>query len=169
MKINVVGIIVFLEDNFGRVKRMRGLNSIRIYKVNYDILVKEVFELLKYVREEIVCIVDLGFLEILKCKFVLKKLLDIVYGKNWDLIIVDGLSSDGSEVLGWMVVIYILSVIVRVGNIITNVVVYDVDRMIERWFFWEFLCEENLVLFKGRYWNFGIKGDNLFNFIRFCF
>lgn len=168
MKINAAGITVFLEDNPGRVKRMRGLNSTRIYKVNHDIPAKEAFELLKHAREETACIADLGSLETSKCKLALKKLPDIVYGKNWDLIIVDGPSSDGPEAPGRMAAIYTSSVIARAGNITTNVVVHDVDRMIERWFSWEFLCEENLVSSKGRYWNFGIKGDNPSNSTRFC-
>lgn len=77
--------------------------------------------------------------------------LEVVKMK-WDVIVVDGPDGDGPESPGRMGSIFMAGVLAN-G---TNVVVHDVDRMIEKWFSWEFLCHENLVSSKGRFWNFRI-------------
>lgn len=167
-KVNAAGSTVFLEDQPERV-RMRKLNSTTVYKVNYDVPAKEAFELLKHARGEIPCAPNSGPIETSTCKLALTTLPDMVYGHNWDVIIVDGPSSDEPEAPGRMAAIYTASIMARAGNITTNVVVHDVDRMIEKWFSWEFLCEENLVSSKGRYWNFRILGGMQSNSTSFCF
>lgn len=167
-KMNAEGSTVFLEDQPERV-RMRKLNSTTVYNVNYDMPAKEAFELLKHARGEIACAPNSGLVETSTCKLALTTLPDMVYGHNWDVIIVDGPSSDEPEAPGRMAAIYTASIIARAGNITTNVVVHDVDRMIEKWFSWEFLCEENLVSSKGRYWNFRILGGKQSNSTSFCF
>ncbi|KAL4351290.1 hypothetical protein GQ457_06G014060 [Hibiscus cannabinus] len=45
------------------------------------------------------------------------------------------------------------------GRRTTDVVVHDVHRTIEKWFSWEFLCEQNLVSAKVKLWNFRISVD----------
>ncbi|KAG0491154.1 hypothetical protein HPP92_008017 [Vanilla planifolia] len=42
----------------------------------------------------------------------------------------------------------------------TDVLVHDVDRTIEKWFSWEFLCHENLVSAKGKLWHFRLRGGS---------
>ncbi|MBA0578335.1 hypothetical protein Gorai_020621 [Gossypium raimondii] len=64
-----------------------------------------------------------------------------------------------------MSTIYTASILARSGKT-TDVVVHDVHRTIEKWFSWEFLCEENLVSAKGRFWNFRISNQS--NDTRFC-
>jgi len=166
-KMNAAGSTVFLEDHPERV-RMRKLNSTTVYKVNYDVPAKEAFELLKHAREEIDCAPNSGPVETSACKLALTNLPNMVYGHNWDVILVDGPSSDKPEAPGRMAAIYTASIMARAGNITTNVVVHDVDRMIEKWFSWEFLCEENLVSSKGRYWNFRIQDGMQSTSTRFC-
>jgi hypothetical protein len=39
-----------------------------------------------------------------------------------------------------------------------EVAVHDVDRTVERWYAWEYLCEDNLVAAKGRLWHFRVAG-----------
>lgn len=78
---------------------------------------------------------------------------------------VDGPRGDMPEAPGRMAAIYTASMLARAGNA-AHVVVHDVDRTIEKWFSWEFLCEENLVASKGKLWNFRITGQS--NSTRFC-
>ncbi|CAO2826976.1 unnamed protein product [Amaranthus hypochondriacus] len=166
-KKNAAGITVFLEDTPERTKRMRRSNKTRIHKVNYGVAAKEAYTLLRHAREEVACAPNSGTLETSTCKLALTNLPDEVYTYKWDVIIVDGPSSDGPEAPGRMTAIYTSSMLARTGNITTNVVIHDVDRMIEKWFSREFLCDENLISSKGRYWNFGIKsGDQ--TYASFC-
>lgn len=167
-KMNAAGSTVFLEDRPERV-RLRKLNSTTVYKVYHDAPAKKAFELLKHARGEIACAPNSGPVETSPCKLALTTMPDMVYGQNWDVIIVDGPSSDEPEAPGRMAAIYTASIMARAGNITTNVIVHDVDRMIEKWFSWEFLCEENLVSSKGRYWNFRILGGMQSNSSSFCF
>jgi glucuronoxylan 4-O-methyltransferase len=100
-----------------------------------------------------------------KCKLALKNLPAIVYEKNWDVIVVDGPSGDLSESPGRMASIYTASVLARGVNG-SDVIVHDVDRMVEKWFSWEFLCDENLLYSKGKLWHFRIRGN--LNSTTFC-
>lgn len=88
-----------------------------------------------------------------------------VYQHKWDVIVVDGPSGDTPEAPGRMGTIYTASIIARAGNM-TDVVIHDVNRMIEKWFSWEFLCDENLVSSKGKLWIFRIRGQ--LNSTTFC-
>lgn len=88
-----------------------------------------------------------------------------VYELKWDVVVVDGPSSSTPDEPGRMAAIYTASMMARNGKI-TDVVVHDVDRTIEKWFSWEFLCDENLVSSKGRLWNFRITDQsNSTNFL----
>uniref|UniRef100_A0A0E0MFI6 Uncharacterized protein n=1 Tax=Oryza punctata TaxID=4537 RepID=A0A0E0MFI6_ORYPU len=37
-----------------------------------------------------------------------------------------------------------------------DVAVHDVHRTVERWYAWEYLCEDNLAATKGRLWHFRV-------------
>ncbi|KZV36309.1 glucuronoxylan 4-O-methyltransferase 1 [Dorcoceras hygrometricum] len=78
---------------------------------------------------------------------------------------VDGPRGDSPNSPGRMATIYMSGLLARRGKM-THVIVHNVDRMIEKWFSWEFLCEKNLVSSKGRFWLFQIKG--LTNSTSFC-
>lgn len=168
VKINTAGTTVILEDTPERIKRIRRSNSTRIYKVDYDVTAKEAYKLLKHAREEVACAPHSRPLETSICKLALANLPNEVYTTKWDVILVDGPSSDGPEAPGRMTAIYTSSLIARAGNITTNVLIHDVDRAIEKWFSREFLCEENIVSSKGRYWNFRIKGGQQSHSASFC-
>ncbi|XP_074308344.1 arabinogalactan O-methyltransferase 2 [Silene latifolia] len=159
-KANLAGTTVFLEDYPERVRRLRKSNNTRIYKVNYNTKAKEAYKMLKYAREEPACRPNAGHVEKSACKLALLDLPDEVYSSKWDVILVDGPSGDGPEAPGRMTAIYTSSMIARqrAENSTANVVIHDVDRIIEKWYSREFLCEENLVSSKGRFWNFKIKG-----------
>ncbi|KAL4566686.1 hypothetical protein LXL04_030807 [Taraxacum kok-saghyz] len=85
-----------------------------------------------------------------ECKLALNGLPDEIVKMKWDVIIVDGPNGYGPDSPGRMGSIFMAGILAN-GS---NVVVHDVDRMIEKWFSWEFLCYENLVSSKGRFLNF---------------
>lgn len=154
--INGGGTTVFLEDGQEKIRKIKGIfNVTRVYKVEYKTYAKDAYKLLKYVRSN--SSYDLPF-----------GLPDEVLETKWDMIVVDGPCGDGPESPGRMGSIFMAGVLARAGNG-TNVVVHDVDRMIEKWFSWEFLCEENRVSSKGRFWNFRIPKHIGNSSRRFCY
>ncbi|KAL9239365.1 hypothetical protein vseg_013697 [Gypsophila vaccaria] len=169
-KINPAGKTVFLEDAPERIRRLRRANNTRIYKVKYSTKAKEAYKLLKYAREEPACAANnVDAAEKSTCQLTLLGLPDDVYRIKWDVILVDGPSSDGPEDPGRMTTIYTSGLIARgAENSTANVVIHDVDRIIEKWYSREFLCENNLVSSKGRFWNFKIKGGERFESSKFC-
>lgn len=88
-----------------------------------------------------------------------------VYEVKWDVVVVDGPRGDSPQAPGRMATIYTAAIMAREGNT-TDVVVHDTDRMIEKWYSWEFLCDENLISSKGKLWIFRIRNEK--NSTRFC-
>ncbi|KAK7330628.1 hypothetical protein VNO77_24826 [Canavalia gladiata] len=163
---NAAGSTIFLEDDPDKINLVRIIsNSTQIYKLEYNMPAKAAYKMLKHARKNPACAPNHRFLHKSKCKLALKNLPSQVYEKNWDVIVVDGPSGDSPESPGRMAPIYTASVLARVGNT-SDVVVHDVDRMVEKWFSWEFLCDENLLYSKGKLWHFRIRGHS--NSTRFC-
>ncbi|PON72133.1 IRX15/IRX15L/IGXM [Trema orientale] len=167
--INAGGTTIFLEDDpykLSTIKIKTKSNTTRIYKVEHlPPPAKEAYTLLKHGRKSPSCAASSGQLQKSKCRLAMKNLPQEVYDLKWDVVVVDGPSGNAPEAPGRMAAIYSAAVIARNGNE-TDVVVHDVDRMIEKWFSWEFLCDENLVSSKGKLWNFRIRGQ--MNSTRFC-
>ncbi|XP_050223886.1 glucuronoxylan 4-O-methyltransferase 1 [Mercurialis annua] len=164
--INSGGITVFLEDDPDKINSVRAkTNSTHIYKVDYHEPAKKAYQLLKHARKTRACVPRSARLQNSTCKLALRHLPEEVYKQRWDIVVVDGPSGHSPEAPGRMAAIYTASVIARAGNT-TEVLVHDVDRTIEKWFSWEFLCEENLVSSKGNLWNFKITGNP--NSTKFC-
>ncbi|XP_062028259.1 glucuronoxylan 4-O-methyltransferase 1 [Rosa rugosa] len=164
--INAGGTTIFLEDDVNKISTMTtDSNTTRIYRVDYEVPAKEAYNLLKHARENPVCAPSSKQLQVSKCQLALKNLPQEVYELKWDVVVVDGPSGNRPEAPGRMAAIYTASMLARNGNI-TDVVVHDVDRTIEKWFSWEFLCDENLVSSKGKLWNFRIMGHT--NSSKFC-
>lgn len=163
--INAGGTTIFLEDDHNKISTLKtNSNTTRAYQVDYQIPAKEAYKLLKHARENPDCAPS-SKLRLSKCQLALKNLPQEVYELQWDVVVVDGPSGSTPDEPGRMAAIYTASMMARNGNI-TDVVVHDVDRMIEKWFSWEFLCDENLVSSKGRLWNFRITGQS--NSTNFC-
>ncbi|TKY55336.1 Glucuronoxylan 4-O-methyltransferase 2 [Spatholobus suberectus] len=164
---NAAGSTIFLDDDPDKISKVRiNSNNTHIYKLEYNLPAKEAFKLLKHARKNpSACLPNPRFLQKSKCKLALKNLPSQVYEKNWDVMVVDGPGGDSPESPGRMGSIYTASVLARAGNT-SDVVVHDVDRMIEKWFSWEFLCDENLLYSKGKLWHFRIRGHS--NSTRFC-
>ena len=166
LRVNAGGKTVFLEDDPEKITRIRtDYNGTRIYRVEYRTVAGDAYNLLKHARENLACGLHSGSLKNSSCPLALGKLPNEVYKRKWDVVVVDGPRGDAQDAPGRMAAIYTASVIARAGNM-TNVVVHDVDRMIEKWFAWEFLCDENLVSSKGKLWNFRIAGKS--NSTAFC-
>lgn len=165
--INAAGITIFLEDDYDKISKVRiNSNNTQIHKLEYhNMQAKAAYKLLKHARQNPDCAPNPTLLQESKCKLALKNLPVQVYEKNWDVMVVDGPSGDSPESPGRMATIYSASVLARAGNS-CDVVVHDVDRMIEKWFSWEFLCDENLLYSKGKLWHFRIRGQK--NSTGFC-
>ena len=164
---NAAGSTIFLDDDSHKISKERKIsNNTQIHKLEYNMPAKAGYKLLKHARQNpAACVPNPRFLQKSKCKLALKNLPSQVYEKNWDVMVVDGPSGDSPESPGRMGSIYTASVLARAGNV-SDVVVHDVDRMIEKWFSWEFLCDGNLLYSKGKLWHFRIKVHS--NSTRFC-
>ncbi|GMN56624.1 hypothetical protein TIFTF001_025738 [Ficus carica] len=142
--INAGGTTVFLENDPEKLNTTKPkFNTTRIYKVEYKAPANEAYKLLKHARKNPACAASSGELQASKCRLALRNLPQEVYELTWDVVVVDGPRGNAPEAPGRMAAIYTAAVIARNGNT-TDVVVHDVDRMIEKWFSWEFLCDENL-------------------------
>ncbi|XP_059655150.1 arabinogalactan O-methyltransferase 2 [Cornus florida] len=164
---NANGTTIFLEDNPEKLRTNKtSSNSTRIYKVEYRTKAKQAYRLLKHARQDPACAPHSRRLQKSNCLLALTRLPREVYKRKWDVVVVDGPDGGAPDAPGRMAAIYTASMIARAGNA-TDVLVHDVDRMIEKWFSWEFLCEENLVSSKGKLWNFRIQGHHP-NSTTFC-
>ncbi|KAE9610145.1 putative glucuronoxylan 4-O-methyltransferase [Lupinus albus] len=166
---NVGGSTIILEDDYDKISKVSiNSNTTQIYKLEYNNMpAKSAYKMLKHARYNPPCAPNSTLLKKSKCKLALKNLPEEVYRKKWDVIVIDGPIGDSAESLGRMGTIYSASVLARsVRNKTCDVVVHDVDRMVEKWFSWEFLCDENLLHSKGKLWHFRITGHT--NSTTFC-
>ncbi|KAI3455042.1 hypothetical protein Pfo_011705 [Paulownia fortunei] len=163
--LNSGGVTIFLEDNLQNTTTIKSTNNTQVHKIMYSTVASEAYQLLKDARENPNCLPKFYLPKVSKCNLALSNLPQEVYDTMWDVVMVDGPSGGTPDSLGRMASIYTASVLARRGNT-THVIVHDIDRMIEKWFSWEFLCEENLVSSKGRFWHFQILGVT--NATTFC-
>ncbi|XP_020578061.1 probable methyltransferase At1g27930 [Phalaenopsis equestris] len=155
------GSVIFLEDDAERIQRFRlrtTYRNVTVHMVRYNEVAGGAYELLRHGREEPDCGRKTSkFFGETRCRLALSCLPQEVYRRKWDVVVVDGPRGNWPDAPGRMAAIYTAAVIARMGSG-TDVVVHDVDRMIEKWFSWEFLCHDNLVSAKGKLWNFRING-----------
>ncbi|XP_038895890.1 glucuronoxylan 4-O-methyltransferase 1 [Benincasa hispida] len=164
--VNDGGKNVFLEDDPYKLSTFRvDSNHTRMYKIDYKFHAEKAYKLLKQARGNKSCAPDSGLRNSSKCKLALTDLPKEVYEVKWDVVVVDGPRGDSPHAPGRMATIYSAAIMAREGNT-TDVVVHDTDRMIERWYSWEFLCDENLISSKGKLWIFRIRNEK--NSSRFC-
>ncbi|XP_010555550.1 PREDICTED: glucuronoxylan 4-O-methyltransferase 2 [Tarenaya hassleriana] len=168
--INTRGITVILEDGPAKTPTSTEVNpnNTRIYKVKYyHMEVKRAYKLLRHARDNPACSLDVDPLQASDCKLGLRDLPKEVYKIKWDVIVVDGPRGSELEAPGRMGTIYTAAVLARQeSNNTTDVFVHDVHRTAEKWFSWEFLCQENLVSTKGNFWRFRINTQS--NTSSFC-
>lgn len=158
---NIGGSAIFLEDDAERIRRYRRrtYRNVKLHAVRYKEVAGGAFELLRHGREHEDCGLRASkYLGGSRCRLAMSGLPEDVYKKEWDVVVVDGPRGDRPDAPGRMATIYTAAVIARMGRG-ADVCVHDVDRMIERWYSWEFLCHENLVSAKGKLWHFRIDGS----------
>ncbi|MCL7028816.1 hypothetical protein MKW94_009020 [Papaver nudicaule] len=154
--INSGGTTIFLEDDPEKLLAIRRTKEgMQMYKIEHHAAAKEAYNLLRHARTHPDCAPKAQPLQSSKCRLALTQLPKEIYELKWDVVVVDGPSGDKPEAPGRMAAIYTTSIIARSGNN-TDVLVHDVDRTVEKWFSWEFLCHENLISSKGKLWHFRI-------------
>lgn len=164
--VNPGGKNVFLEDDPYKLSIFKvNSNHTRMYKVDYKLHAEKAYKLLKHARGNKSCAPNSGLRNSSRCQLALTDLPREVYEVKWDVVVVDGPRGDSPLAPGRMATIYSAAIIAREGNT-TDVVVHDIDRMIEKWYSWEFLCDENLISSKGKLWIFRIRNEK--NSTRFC-
>lgn len=166
--LNTRGVTVILEDEASKIMTP---NNTKVYSLKYhQTEVKNTYKLLRHARSNLACSPNMNNLHqgSSDCKLKLRDLPEEVHSIKWDVIVVDGPRGDDLEAPGRMGSIYTAAVLARRGssNSTTDVLVHDVQRTAEKWFSWEFLCQENQVSAKGNLWKFRIKGQS--NTSRFC-
>lgn len=153
--LNKDGVTIFLEDHLDNTK---STNNKQVHKIMYNTKASEAYQLLKEARGNPECLPKFRLPKASKCNLQRLKLPQEVYDTMWDVVMVDGPFGGTPDSPGRMASIYMASLLARRQKKLTHVFVHDIDRMIEMWFSWEFLCEENLVSSKGRFWHYQIVG-----------
>ncbi|XP_077228108.1 glucuronoxylan 4-O-methyltransferase-like protein (DUF579) [Tasmannia lanceolata] len=156
--LNVGGTTLFLEDDVKKIMvAPTKFKTTYVYEINQTQAAGEAYELLRRARIDPACMPRAKPLQASRCPLALTLLPKLVYEHKWDVVVIDGPSGDRPEAPGRMAVIYTTGMMAKAGAV-TDVLVHDVDRTVEKWYSWEFLCQENLVSSKGKFWHFKIIG-----------
>lgn len=157
---NPGGPTLFLEEDPKWVnivlKDAPDLNAVH---VKYRTQLKESDDLLNSYKSEPECAPTKSYIRGNdKCKLALNMLPDVVYDKEWDMIMIDAPKGYYPEAPGRMGAIYSAAVMARnrKKSGVTHVFLHDVDRKVEKAFAEEFLCRKNLKDATGRLWHFEI-------------
>lgn len=166
--LNHGGRTIFLEEDKSWIETIqKQFPQLESYHVQYDTKLTQADELLELGRSTECRVV--GDVRASGCKLALKKLPDLVYEMEWDLIMVDAPTGWIPEAPGRMGAIYTAGMIARgrsSGE--TDVFVHDVDRIVEDKFSKEFLCEGYLKEQEGRLRHFTIPSHRSNLAMPFC-
>ncbi|CAL4993357.1 unnamed protein product [Urochloa decumbens] len=133
-----------------------------VHRARYRDAASEAWPLLRRARGSPACRRPTGAVRRSGCPLALTSLPREVLDARWDVVVVDGPSGAAPEEPGRMGAIYTAAALARAtaaaagGGDMVDVAVHDVDRTVERWYAWEYLCEDNLVAAKGRLWHFRV-------------
>ena len=135
--------------------------SVAVHRARYRDAAAEAWPLLRRARGSPACRRPTGTVRKSGCPLALTSLPREVLDARWDVVVVDGPSGAAPGEPGRMGTIYTAAALARAsaaagGDGKVDVAVHDVDRTVERWYAWEFLCEDNLVAAKGRLWHFRV-------------
>ncbi|KAL0916614.1 hypothetical protein M5K25_014141 [Dendrobium thyrsiflorum] len=170
--LNHGGRTVFVDENQYYIahyeERHPGLEG---YDVAYTTKVSELGELLSAARKQVggECrpIQNLLFSD---CRLGINDLPNHLYDVAWDVILVDGPRGYSPASPGRMSAIFTAAVLARSGGAgLTDVLVHDYEREVERVCSAEFLCGENLVGVEGQLAHFVIRGGGAARKDDFCF
>jgi uncharacterized protein (TIGR01627 family) len=140
-----------------------GGGAAAVHVARYRDAAREAWPLLRRARGSPACRWPTGTVRKSGCPLALTALPREVLDARWDVVVVDGPSGAAPEEPGRMGTIYTAAALARAaataeGGSAVEVAVHDVDRTVERWYAWEYLCEDNLVAAKGRLWHFRVAG-----------
>ncbi|WVZ51811.1 hypothetical protein U9M48_002921 [Paspalum notatum var. saurae] len=140
--------------------RRGGPDSVAVHRVRYRDAAAEAWPLLRRARGSPACRRPTGAVRKSGCPLALTSLPREVLDARWDVLVVDGPSGAALDEPGRMGAIYTAAALARAAaggaGEPVDVAVHDVDRTIERWYAWEYLCDDNLVAAKGRLWHFRV-------------
>ncbi|KAK3134416.1 hypothetical protein QOZ80_6AG0548860 [Eleusine coracana subsp. coracana] len=149
--LNHGGRTVFLDENQYYVSHLEGRHpGLEAYDVAYTTTVREFPDLLDAARAaraaECRPVQNLLFSD---CRLAINDLPNQLYDVSWDVILVDGPRGYTASSPGRMSAIFTAGVLARTrageGGAVTDVLVHDYEREVERVCSREFLCEENRV------------------------
>ncbi|KAJ0428106.1 putative glucuronoxylan 4-O-methyltransferase [Helianthus annuus] len=169
---NPGGLTLFLEEDPKWVQTiLKDAPDLKAAHVKYRTQLQEADELMKSYRREPECAPAKSYVKgNERCKLALTGLPDVVYDKEWDMIMIDAPKGYYAEAPGRMGAIYSAAVMARnrKKSGVTHVFLHDVDRKVEKAYAEEFLCRKYLKDGTGRLWHFEIPPAGNVTGDRFC-
>ena len=158
--LNPRGTTLFLEEDPEWLKAvLLKAPILRAKAVKYHTHLSQADELISTYRYEPECLPSSAPLSReSRCKLALTEMPEEVYGRDWDLIMIDAPRGYYAAAPGRMAAIYSAAVMARARRSpgVTHVFLHDVNRRVERMYADEFLCQKFLVKEVGRLWHFAI-------------
>lgn len=157
---NPGGVTLFLEEDPKWVRSViKDAPDLKAVTVKYRTHLSQADDLMNTYRSEPECAPSKSYIRgNTRCKLALTGLPDVVYDKEWDIIMIDAPRGYFAEAPGRMGAIYSAAVMARNRKKagVTHVFLHDVDRKVEKAYAEEFLCRKNLKDGAGRLWHFEI-------------
>ncbi|KAI3812415.1 hypothetical protein L1987_17123 [Smallanthus sonchifolius] len=157
---NPGGVTLFLEEDPKWVQTvLKDAPDLKAVHVKYRTQLQQADELMKTYRLEPECAPAKSYIrDNTRCKLALTGLPDVVYDKEWDMIMIDAPKGYYAEAPGRMGAIYSAAVMARnrKKSGVTHVFLHDVDRKVEKAYAEEFLCRKYLKDGTVRLWHFEI-------------
>lgn len=161
---NPGGVTLFLEEDPKWIHTvLRDAPDLKAVHVEYRTQLSQSDWLMKSYKNEPECSPKKSYLRgNNKCRLALTGLPDVVYDKEWDMIMIDAPRGYFDKAPGRMGAIYSAAVMARNRRRsgVTHVFLHDVDRTVEKAYAEEFLCRKNLKNGTGRLWHFEIPPAN---------
>ncbi|KAD5317176.1 hypothetical protein R6Q59_032488 [Mikania micrantha] len=155
---NPGGLTLFLEEDPKWIHTvLKSAPDLKAVHVKYRTQLSQADELMKSYRSEPECAPGKSYIQgNSRCRLALAELPDVVYEKEWDMIMIDAPRGWFAEAPGRMSAIYSAAVMARnrKKSGVTHVFLHDVDRKVEKSYAEEFLCRKNLKDSSGRLWHF---------------
>ncbi|KAL4570109.1 hypothetical protein LXL04_025760 [Taraxacum kok-saghyz] len=157
---NPGGVTLFLEEDQKWVHTvLKDAPDLKAVTVKYRTQLSEADELMRTYRSEPECSPTKSYIRgNTRCRLALTGLPNVVYDKEWDIIMIDAPRGYFAEAPGRMAAIYSAAVMARNRKKpgVTHVFLHDVDRKVEKAYAVEFLCRKYLKDGTGRIWHFEI-------------
>lgn len=157
---NPGGLTLFLEEDPKWVRSViKDAPDLKVVTVKYRTHLSQADDLMNTYRSEPECAPSKSYLRgNTRCKLALTGLPDVVYDKEWDIIMIDAPRGWFAAAPGRMAAIYSATVMARnrKKSGVTHVFLHDINRKVEKAYANEFLCEKYRKHAVGRLWHFEI-------------